>query len=68
MTTVDAVKARWKAVVVALVAIGAAFGVGFPEGTVDQSTELVGMVAAGVLGLYALGRVVWDKVQARIQK
>lgn len=65
MTTVEALKARWKALVVAAVAIGTAFGVDLPEGTVDQSTELIGMVAAGALGLYALGRVVWDRIRAR---
>lgn len=62
MTTLEAIRARWKAITGALVALAVAFGVELPEGIVEQSTEQIGMVAAGCIGLYALGRVVWDRI------
>ena len=65
MITVEAVKAHWKKVAAALVAVAVAAGVALPEGTVDQSTELVGMVAAGGIGLYALGLKIRAKIRAR---
>lgn len=65
MTTAEAVKARWKAFVVAAAGLAVAFGVELPEGTAEQAVELGGMVAAGIFGLYALGRVVWNRIQGQ---
>lgn len=65
---VGAIKERWKLVAGAAVSVALVFGVTLPEGVVDTSTELVAQVAAGALGLFALGRVVWDRIQARLNR
>lgn len=63
---IDSIKNRWKSIAAAGVAMAAVFGIGLPENFVDASTEMVAQVAAGGLGLYALGRTVWDSVQKHL--
>lgn len=57
------IKKNAKLLLGALASLAVLAGVQVSEVEVDAAVEAVGQVAAGGLALYALGRVVWDRIR-----